>query len=148
MCIRDRGWIAAIFDHTGTIAARTLAPEEFVGQKATAEFIESFSESLEGSMKTVTLEGIPTLSVWSRSSLTGWTVGIGVPRDLLERDLMYTMTWLASGLAALLVVGLFLAWLAAQKIAGSVRALTDPAIALGKGELVAIPDEMCIRDSH
>ncbi|SBT08022.1 Diguanylate cyclase [Candidatus Accumulibacter aalborgensis] len=140
------GWIAAIFDHTGTIAARTLAPEEFVGQKGTAEFIERFSESLEGSMKTVTLEGIPTLSVWSRSSLTGWTVGIGIPRDLLERDLMYTMTWLASGLATLLVVGLFLAWLAAQKIAGSVRALTDPAIALGKGELVAIPD-VDIRES-
>ena len=85
MCIRD-----SIFDHSGTIAARTHAPEEFVGQKGTAEFIERIGASLEGSMQTVTLEGIPTLSVWSRSSATGWSVGIGIPRELLERELMYT----------------------------------------------------------
>jgi diguanylate cyclase (GGDEF)-like protein len=134
------GWVSAIFDHTGTIAARTHAPEEFVGQKGTAEYIQRISESLEGSMETVTREGIPTLSVWSRSSVTGWSVGIGIPREILERDLMHTMIWLASGLATLLVVGLSLAWLAGRRIAGSVRALTEPAIALGKGQSVPIPD--------
>lgn len=133
------GWVAAIFDHTGTIAARTHAPEKFVGQKGTAEYIQRISESLEGSMKTITREGIPTLSVWSRSSVTGWSVGIGIPRAILERDLMHTMTWLAAGLVTLLVVGLCLAWLAGRRIAGSVRALTAPAIALGHGQSVPIP---------
>ena len=132
--------MSAIFDNTGTIAARTHAPEEFVGQKGTLEFIQRIGESREGSMKTVTREGIPTLSVWSRSSVTGWSVGIGIPREILERDLMYTMTWLFSGLAILLVVGLALAWIAGRKIAGSVHALTEPAVALGKGQLVPIPD--------
>ena len=134
------GWLSAIFDHTGTIAARTHAPEEFVGQKGTAEYIQRISESPEGSMKTVTREGIPTLSVWSRSSLTGWSVGIGIPREILERDLMHTMIWLASGLATLLVAGLGLAWLAGRRIAGSVRALTEPAIALRNGQSVPVPD--------
>lgn len=133
-------WVSAIFDNTGTIAARTHAPEEFVGQKGTLEYIQRIGESREGSMKTVTREGIPTLSVWSRSSVTGWSVGIGIPRKILERDLMYTMTWLSSGLAILLVVGLALAWIAGRKIAGSVHALTEPAVALGKGQLVPIPD--------
>jgi diguanylate cyclase (GGDEF)-like protein len=140
------GWVSAIFDHTGTIAARTHAPEEFVGQKGTAEYIQRISESLEGSMETVTREGIPTLSVWSRSSVTGWSVGIGIPREILERDLMHTMIWLASGLATLLVVGLGLAWLAGRRIACSVRALTEPAIALGNGQLVPIP-EVSIQES-
>ena len=134
------GWLSAIFDNTGTIAARTHAAEEFVGQKGTAEYIQRISESPEGSMKTVTREGIPTLSVWSRSSVTGWSVGIGIPREILERDLMHTMTWLSSGLATLLVIGLSLAWLAGRSIAGSVRALTEPAIALRQGRAVPIPD--------
>ncbi|TLD47149.1 MAG: Response regulator PleD [Accumulibacter sp.] len=97
-------------------------------------------------METVTLEGIPTLSAWSRSPVTGWSVGIGIPRQLLERDLMHTMTWLALGLAALLVVGLGLAWMAGRIIAASVRALTEPAIALGNGQLVPIP-EVCIQEA-
>jgi len=134
------GWVSAIFDHTGTIAARTHAPEEFIGQKGTAEYIQRISQSPEGVMETVTLEGIPTLSAWSRSSVTGWSVGIGIPRQLLERDLMHTMTWLALGLATLLVVGLGLAWMAGRIIAASVRALTEPAIALGNGQLVPIPE--------
>ncbi|NMQ29158.1 GGDEF domain-containing protein [Candidatus Accumulibacter phosphatis] len=133
------GWVSAIFDPTGTIAARTHASEEFVGQKGTAEYIQRISESPEGSMKTITREGIPTLSVWSRSSVTGWSVGIGIPRAILERDLMHTMTWLAAGLVTLLFVGLCLAWLAGRRIAGSVRALTAPAIALGHGQSVPIP---------
>jgi hypothetical protein len=90
------GWVSAIFDNTGTIAARTHAPEAFVGQKGTVEYIQRISESLEGSMQTVTREGIPTLSVWSRSSVTGWSVGIGIPREILEKDLIRTMTWLAA----------------------------------------------------
>jgi len=97
-------------------------------------------------MKTVTREGIPTLSVWSRSSVTGWSVGIGIPREILERDLMHTMTWLSLGLATLLVIGLGLAWMAGRKIAASVRALTAPAVALGKGQLVPVP-EVSIQES-
>jgi diguanylate cyclase (GGDEF)-like protein len=140
------GWVSAIFDNTGTIAARTQAPEAFVGQKGTVEYIQRISEALEGSMQTVTREGIPTLSVWSRSSVTGWSVGIGIPREILERDLIRTMTWLAAGLAILLFVGLGLAWLAGRRIAGSVRALTEPAIALGKGLSVPVP-EVSIQES-
>lgn len=140
------GWVSAIFDHTGTIAARTHAPDEFVGRKGTLEYIQRIGEALEGSMKTVTREGIPTLSVWSRSSVTGWSVGIGIPREILERDLMHTMTWLSLGLATLLVIGLGLAWMAGRKIAASVRALTAPAVALGKGQLVPVP-EVSIQES-
>jgi len=34
------GWVSAIFDNTGTIAARTHAPDEFVGRKGTLEYIQ------------------------------------------------------------------------------------------------------------
>lgn len=140
------GWVVAIFDHTGTIVARTHSPEAFVGQKGTVEYIQRISESLEGSMKTVTREGIPTFSVWSRSPLTGWSIGIGIPQEILEGELMHTMIWLASGLVTLLAVGLGLAWGVGREIARSVRALTEPAIALGKGETMPVP-EVSIEES-
>ena len=139
-------WVSAIFDSTGTIVARTHAPEKFVGQQGTAEYIQRIKNSPEGSMETVTREGIPALSFWSRSPVTGWSVGIGIPRETLESDLMLTLTWLASGMAIMLVVGLGLAWFAGRKIAASVRALTVSAVALGKGESVPIP-EVAIQES-
>ena len=127
-------WLSSIFDSSGTIVARTHAAEKFVGQKGTAEYIQRIQESPEGAMYTVTREGIPTLSVWSRSPVTGWSVGIGIPRDILEHDLMKSLAWLSAGMAALLAIGLGLAWLAAKKIAAAIHALSEPASALGRGE--------------
>ncbi len=139
-------WRAAVFDNAGTIAARTHAAEQFVGQKGTREYIERIQTEPEGMMKTVTREGIPTMSVWSRSPVTGWSVGIGIPQESLERDLLYTLAWLASGMLALLAIGLALAWWAGRKIAASVHALALPALALGRGEAVSIP-ELDIQES-
>ncbi len=134
------GWVSAVFDDTGTIAGRTQGSDEFVGQKGTAEYIRRIRESPEGTMETVTREGIRTLSAWSRSPTTSWSVGIGIPMEMLEHELWHTMVWLASGLAILLALGLGLAWKAGQAIAASVRALTQPANALGRGEPAAVPD--------
>ena len=80
-------WLAAIFDGEGTIAARTLAPEQYVGQKGTAEFVARILQSPEGVMQTQSREGVPTLSAWSRSPATGWSVGVGVARKTLEQSL-------------------------------------------------------------
>lgn len=139
-------YLAAIFDSQGTIVARTHAPEKFVGQKGTTEFIQRIQESLEGSTKSVTREGVPTFSVWSRSPVTGWSVGIGIPRQKLEAELTHTLAWLFFGMTFLLVGSVVLAWRAARVIAGSVRALVAPAVALGKGEPVRIPD-LAIQES-
>lgn len=134
-----QGWVAGIFDSTGTLAGRIPSPEKFVGQKGTAEFVARIKETPEGSMNSVSREGIPTLSSWSRSPVTGWSVGIGIPRAELESKLMRTLYVLAAGIAVLLVAGLGLAWMAGRKIAGSVRALIGPAISLGSGQPAVMP---------
>lgn len=140
------GWVAAIFDEAGTIVARTHEREHFVGQKGTAEFIQHIMQSPEGVMNTITREGIPTVSVWSRSAATGWSVGIGIPRRLLDRELNVTMAWLGSGVVSVLAFSLGLAWLAGRKIAISVRALTVSAKAMVEGRTVDIP-RLTIRES-
>ncbi len=130
--------LAAIFDPTGTIVARTVGAETYVGQKGTPEYIARILASPEGAMKTVTREGVPTLSAWSRSTVTGWSVGIGITRATLERDLQHKLGRLALLMLALLGLGLLLAWVAANRIADSLRALRQQALALSAG--VAWPE--------
>ncbi|WIT14153.1 diguanylate cyclase [Paucibacter sediminis] len=131
--------VAAVFDPEGTIVARTHSPEKFVGQKGTAEYIQQIRQTPEGGMRTITREGIPTLSVWSRSAETGWSVGIGIPSASLEHALMLRLAWLGFGMTALLAIGLGLAWFVARKIAVSVRGLTAPALAMREGDLAPMP---------
>jgi hypothetical protein len=80
------GWVAAIVDRTGTIVARTYSPEKFVGQKGSASLLRAMAEMPEGMAEGTTLEGTPGFSSFSRSSLTGWTTAIGIPRSaVIER---------------------------------------------------------------
>ncbi|MGE5617000.1 MAG: diguanylate cyclase, partial [Bacillota bacterium] len=126
-------WVAAIFDSTGTIVARTRAPERFVGAKGTPEFIERIRQTGEGSVETVTREGIRTVSAYSRSRVTNWSVGIGIPRAGLERDLRATLVALAVGIAFLFSIGMGLAIVIGNRIASSARTLASSAEALGAG---------------
>lgn len=132
-------WVAAIFDTTGTIVSRTHNADQFVGQKGTAEYIQRFQQSPEGAMETITREGIPVFSVFSRSAVTGWTVGIGIPRQALEAELQHKLVILALGMIAVFGFGAGLAWLIGERIAVSVRALQAPARALGAGGPLPTP---------
>lgn len=133
------GWIAGIFDSSGTLAGRIPSPEIYVGRKGTAEFIAQIRKRAEGSMATHSVEGVPTLSSWSRSEMTGWSVGIGIPREQLERDLKHSLMLLATGIAALVLAGLVLASLTARTMAKSIRVLSSRALAIGTGAQVELP---------
>jgi diguanylate cyclase (GGDEF)-like protein len=139
-------WVVALFDSSGTIAARSHAPEQFVGEKGTLEFIERIRQAGEGVMATTTREGIEVVSGFSRSDATGWSVGIGIPRQELHAGLKGTYSRLALGFSLLFGVGVGLAWIVASSIAGSMRALIATAAALGSGEPRPVPP-IAIRES-
>lgn len=132
-------WVAAIFDSTGTIVSRTHNADQFVGQRGSADYIRHFQESQEGAVESVTREGIPVFSVFSRSAATGWTVGIGIPRKMFEAELLHKLVILALGLIAIFGFCTTLAWLIGNRIGHSVRALLAPAKALGAGEPLPMP---------
>ncbi len=132
-------WVAVIFDETGTIVARTHLPEVFVGRKGTAEYIRTISLEPEGLMQTVTVEGIPTASAWSRSPDSNWSVGIGIPRALLEQELYRHMLWVSVGFGALLLASLALAWLVARQVAAAFHDLRKPALAMATGSDAGLP---------
>ena len=131
-------WVAGVLDPTGILAARTHDSEQFVGQKGAPELVRRMLAVPEGALEIVTQEGIPALTFYSRSSVTNWSVAIGIPRQSLEAELMRTVALLALGIAILFGVGLGLAWYMGGRIARSVNALTAPAIALEAGEAVIV----------
>ena len=132
-------WVGGIGDSIGTIVARTHAPERFVGQRFVPELRQRSAEENEGMIETITLEDIPVFTAFGRSSFSGWTVAIGIPRAELNEQVWRSMWITACGALALLAAGLALAFLIGRRIAGPIQALTAPALAVGLGERVEIP---------
>jgi diguanylate cyclase (GGDEF)-like protein len=97
------------------------------------------ARTAEGSMETESLEGIPVLSVFSRSAVSNWTVAIEIPTKNLTRELVYSLWWLVACTAILLLSSLAVAWVIGSRIAKSIRDLAAPALALGSGQAVTVP---------
>src|SRR5688572_6540183 len=62
-------WVVSIFDTQGTNVARTRAAEQFVGEKGAPALVQRMAQVAEGRVETETLEGIPVVSVFSRSAV-------------------------------------------------------------------------------
>ena len=72
-------WLAAVVDSSGTIVARTHSPERFIGEKAKPEALQALSQSHNGAVDVVTVEGIPAIAAFSQSDISHWAVLIGIP---------------------------------------------------------------------
>lgn len=118
--------IAAIFDTKGVIAARTRDPQRYVGHHGTAQLLASMQQAREGEADVLTLDGVPTYSLFSRSPVTGWAVAIGIPERSILAELWQSLIWISIGTMALLAVGVSLAWFLGGNISRSVRALAAP----------------------
>lgn len=132
-------WVVGIFDSEGVLVARTRDPERFVGHKGSAALIKRMAEVSEDSLETVTRDGVLVISAFSRSAVSNWAVGIGVPRATLTKELWKSISFVIAGTLLLLAAGFVLAKIIGNKITRSIRALVTPAMALGHGEPVVIP---------
>jgi len=133
------GWISVIFDGSGTLIARSHEMQNFVGKKAVPMLVNAARLAPEGSLETVTLEGIPVITVFSRSTVSNWTVALGIPKATLEAELKKSLWFLIVATTGLLLGGLWLASRLGVRIVGAINALTGPALALGSGTEVSVP---------
>lgn len=133
------GWVAGIFDSTGAIVARTHEAERYVGQKGSPALIARLAQGGDGRVETVTLEGTPVVSVFSRSAQSRWSVAIGIPRAMLAGQLRGSLLGLIVATLLLLAAALGAAWYVGRRMVRSMRALVAPAVALGHGESVNLP---------
>ena len=133
-------WISSIADRTGTIAARSRNAEKFVGQKVNPDILRRLPTELDAAFEAVTKEGFSALLVFSRSPGTGWAVAIAIPLDALQAELKRNLALLGIGAALLFAASGWFARRMGGRIARSVQALTDSAVAMASGEAIHVAD--------
>ena len=131
--------IAAIIDSTGTLAARSLDAEKIFGKQVAPELLKQLKEKSEGAVEFTTFSGTQVRSTFRRSTLSGWTVVIAIPKRSIQTPFTRNLITLALGGVLLLGISLGSAWVVGKRIAKSVRELHDAAVALGAGDLTEVP---------
>jgi PAS domain S-box-containing protein len=85
----------------------------------------------EDAVESVTVDGIPVVTAFSRSPHYGWSVVIGIPRDELQGTLIRSLWLVLAAVALALVLTLVLSRRFAQRISGSIEALGAAARGVG-----------------
>lgn len=127
-----------IFDKAGVVAARSHEPERFVGKNLAPGLAARIKEVNEDAIEVLTLEGVPVISVFSRSPGTQWGVALGIPTATLTADLNRSMLQLIIATAVLLGLGLGMAWLMGGRISRAIDKLMQPALDLAQGKAVSV----------
>ncbi len=140
-------WVAGIVDSSNTIVARTIGGDEVIGKKISPGLKRALVRAGEGAFEGVTLEGVTVLTSFSRSTVSGWTVAIGVPKAGLFSFLWQALLGNVFAAFVLMITGIVLARIISVRIGASIRSLRDPAGGLGvPGPLVVPP--VSIQEVH
>ena len=113
----SQDWTISIFDGEGTNFARVPNPQETVGKRASPSLYAQMFQNPEATVPTISLEGVPLITSFARSSLTGWTVAAGVAESSLVAPLWRNLAITSVMGAVLLLVGLAFAVRMATQIA-------------------------------
>ncbi len=130
------GWIVTVIDKNKIIVARNQNFDKFFGQPATPLFTAKSRTALTGSFDGVTLDGVKVATGFRRSELSGWTVGIGLPAEILEAPIRRSLTQITIGGILLILLGIALAIAYSHRIARPIAAISASAKAIARGETV------------
>jgi two-component system cell cycle sensor histidine kinase PleC len=99
--------VTAIIDSNFNIAARSIASEKFVGERATDSLVEIIKNNTDDFFTTTTKEGQSVVTIHHPIMKFGWTVVIGVPTEIFEAPLIRTriVLMVAISLAAGMIIG-------------------------------------------
>jgi two-component sensor histidine kinase len=86
----SRDWTISIFDRDGINLARAPNPQEAVGKRASPFLYAEIFRTPEATLQTVSPEGAPLITSFTRSPLTDWTVAAGVAEISLVGLLLLT----------------------------------------------------------
>jgi two-component sensor histidine kinase len=110
-------WTISIFDGKGVNFARIPNPHETIGKRASPSLYAEMFRRPEATLQTVSLEGVPLITSYARSSLTGWTVAAGVAESSLVGPLWRNLAITSVIGSVLLLTGLAFAVRMATAIA-------------------------------
>jgi len=139
-------WNAQVFDNRGRLVARGGDLVSTTGTPMHPELAAALARRDAGTVALSARGGPPVDAAYARTLEHGWTVAIGFPRHAARAMLGSAPGASLAGILAMLAISLGLAWRIGGSIARSVRALTEPAAALGRGEPLQIPP-LAIREA-
>jgi two-component system, sensor histidine kinase and response regulator len=134
------GWVVSILDRTGTIGAITEGPENLVGTKADSDLLEQAIGTDEGVYTLLGADGEPLLGGFSRSPGTGWMIAMAAPLSEVTTGLHRALLLNLVLAVVLLTIGVFSAKAVLGRVNRSLAALAGPALALGSGKRIAVPE--------
>jgi two-component sensor histidine kinase len=129
-----QSWTASIVDRDASLLARSKDANRFLGRKVSGDMRKAMARGNEGVTLSHTLDGTATLSAFSRSSTSGWSFIVGVPRTELSRANWSSVGWLTAASLLLLVIGAGVAVMVSRDISSAVRGLGADAKAMAAGE--------------
>ena len=127
-------WPAAVVDRNGRYVARSISPEVMIGKAARPELLSVARGSANsGTFENVTWENTSVINAFHRSSLTGWTSVVAVPKSVLLAPFRRVVGLTVIGGVAVLAFSFLLATTMASRISKPVRELRRFATALSEG---------------
>ncbi|MBI4205280.1 MAG: response regulator [Betaproteobacteria bacterium] len=141
-------WVGVVLDRNNRIVARSVNPEESVGQLASQSLRDALARSPSGWFHGTTIEGTVVYTPYRRSETTGWVFAMGIPASAVEQ-VATRATWiLALGLLAAVGLAVALATIVGRRIAGPIGSLAAATQAMGRGDPVTLPHEIRISEVH
>lgn len=127
-------WIVAVIDRQGKFIARSHKAAELVGGPARPELVAAAAGAHSGSIRHATVEGIDVYDAFDHSDLTGWTIAIAAPVELIDGPARRAL-WLAlSGLTLAVLAAILAAAAFSRRFIRAIDSAGRAAVALGKGE--------------
>lgn len=133
------GATVTIYDGKARIVWSSRAQSAEVGRRASSALAAGIALGPEGTVDETGGHGNGQVTVFSRSSLSDWTVAIALQRSVLSASLWRSLEWIVLGGFGLLALGVALVAMIGTRIEAAVRGLVRPAIALGRGEQLVLP---------
>lgn len=132
------GWTGSIVDANGVIVTRNRETTARVGTSASKAMIARLQGAPSGVAETVTLDGVKSLTAWSRSPDYGWGVVVAAPRAEIGAEARSSLAFAAVLGAGFLLVGVGLAVVVARSLVRPVEALAASALARAEGQPIQV----------
>jgi two-component sensor histidine kinase len=110
-------WTLSLLDASGVVFARVPNPEATIGKRVASSILDEMLRRREAILPTVSLEGVPLMSGFAHSAITGWIIGAGISEQSLVAPLWRNLAIISLIGIVLLLIGLSFAVRMATTIA-------------------------------
>jgi PAS domain S-box-containing protein len=131
--------VVALLDRVPRVVARTRGEAEYRGRPPSPDFVQQSTRINEGSWRSTLLEGTSSYASMSRSPLTGWTIGIGMPADEIDGPIRRSMLALTLVGIVILALGLTSAFVLSRVVVRALTSASGAARSLARGEPIVLP---------